>query len=273
MIACNLREASLGFPSSNKWSAGGSNTIKAIRKSRAKNVKMQKICYENLMQARFIDNIHDTIARRLCNLFEPHVVDCDNLISLDECCCILKQSKVATGIKVLKTWINGWATSYRFHEAKLLPCLFGCQDCKDNLEHYLMCPHVYALTSYLTEGVSDLPLIRWGLQYPSKINHAVISCIFSGYHAVRSDLRANPVFIEHHIRILPAPIFRRSWSVYAQAFKTESRELAIQCRQFSLPEFLMFIIAQQELARRCSQTQGRELNPVACLPVNSIVDS
>ena len=240
-IACNLKEASLGFPSSAKWSVGASNAIHAIRKSKSERIKMQKVCYDNLMQARFSNNIHETIERRLNDLFSPHVVDCVNHISLERCLVTLKESKVSVAIKVLKCWINGWATSYRYHEDKLLPCLLGCHNCKDNLEHYLVCPHLFALVSYLIEGVSDIPLIRWGLEYPSKINHAVVSCVFSGYHAIRTDLRDNPVFIEHNLRNLPSPVLRRAWSVFAQSFKVEARELGVQCHQFSLPDFLIFI--------------------------------
>ena len=85
---------------------------------------MQKICYDNLMQSRFHDNIQDTIERRLKDLFSPDVVDFENVISLARCFATLKESKVSIAIKVFKGWVNGWATSYRYHEDKLLPCLF-----------------------------------------------------------------------------------------------------------------------------------------------------
>jgi hypothetical protein len=237
-IACNLLEASLGFPNSCKWFEGASCAIHAISESKSDKIKVQKICYENLMQVHFLNNIHETIERRLNNLFSPHTLDFSNHVSLERCLATLKESKVSVVIRVLKCWINGWATSYRYHEDKLLPCLFGCSGCKDNLNHYLSCPHLFALWSYLSEGVSDLPLIRWGLLFPSKINHAVVSCVFSGYHAIRNDLRDNPVFLEHNLRTLPSPILRRAWSVFAQSFKVEARELDLQTHQFSLPEFL-----------------------------------
>ena len=240
-IAWNLREASAGFPASAKWSEGASLAISVINKSKSDRIKMQKICYDNLVQARFSDNIHDTICRRINDLFNPYTVDCSSLVSLETAWAVLKGCSMSVVIRVLKCWVNGWATSYRYHEAKLLPCMFGCSDCKDNLNHYLICPHLFALTRFLTDGVSENPLTRWGLLYPSEINFAVIACVFSGYHAIRNDLRSNPAFIAHKLRILPNPIIRTNWSVFAQSFKVEARELGVTYRQFSLPSFLNFI--------------------------------
>ena len=58
-IACNLREASRGFPSSCKWSEGGARTILAIRNSKSKATQMQKVCCEHLLQAS--DTLRDTM--------------------------------------------------------------------------------------------------------------------------------------------------------------------------------------------------------------------
>ena len=94
---------------------------------------------------------------------------------------------------------------------------------------------------FFIEGTSNDPLIRWGLLHPSKNQYHVVACIFSGYHAVRNDLRNNPVFIPHNETVLNSPLLRRSWSVFADSFKVEARELTVQHRRFSLPEFLIFI--------------------------------
>ena len=59
-------------------------------------------------------------------------------------------------LKVIKTWLNAWATSRRMHEDPILKCLFGCSDGEDNLAHYVMCPYVYALQSFLFEDTSSL---------------------------------------------------------------------------------------------------------------------
>ena len=46
--------------------------------------------------------------------------------------------------QVLKTWINSWATSHRFHERIRLPCLLGCGS-DDSLHHYLRCQRLWDL--------------------------------------------------------------------------------------------------------------------------------
>ena len=44
----------------------------------------------------------------------------------------------STSMCLLRTWSNGWFTSSRMHDSKVLPCIFGC-DADDSLCHYLKC--------------------------------------------------------------------------------------------------------------------------------------
>ena len=109
------------------------------------------------------------------------------------------------------------------------------------MQHYLQCPHLYALWVFLAGGASEDPLSRWGLINPDKLTMHYISCIFGGYHAIRHDLRTNTSFFEYSQRVLTPAQLRRAWSVFADAFKVEARELSVLCRQFSLCEFLSTI--------------------------------
>ena len=45
----------------------------------------------------------------------------------------------------LKAVGGGWTSSIRMHEAVLLPCIFGCLDCRDEYRHYLTCPILWQL--------------------------------------------------------------------------------------------------------------------------------
>ena len=45
----------------------------------------------------------------------------------------------------LKAVGGGWTTSIRMHEAVLLPCIFGCLDCRNEYRHYLTCPILWQL--------------------------------------------------------------------------------------------------------------------------------
>ena len=46
---------------------------------------------------------------------------------------------------VIKTFTNGWLTTYRMQEVPKLPCIFGCEDCKDDLLHYSCCPSLWTI--------------------------------------------------------------------------------------------------------------------------------
>jgi len=240
-IACNLREAQLGFPRDSRWHAGATSAIQTFQASTSDKVQLQRVLYCKLIEHNFVYNLPDTVKRRLETLFQPYTLDFQNAVDLEGAFGILKGCRVSDAMKVLKCWINGWATSYRYHEDKLLPCLLGCDCCKDELSHYLQCPHLFALWKFLAGSTSEVPLVRWGLIQPNKLTMQYISCIFSGYHAVRRDFRDNLMFFEYNQSVLKPAQLRRAWSVFADAFKVEARELLIYHRQFSLPDFLIYI--------------------------------
>ena len=142
-------------------------------------------------------------------MFCPFVVDCRNHANLERCFSVSRECKVADAIKVIKTLVNGWATSHRYHEEKLLPCVFGCSGCVDSLKHYMKCPALLAFRRFLACGVaSEDPLIRRGLTNPSKDTSLLTSCIFSGYHAVRRDLCELGMFFEYTQLVLHLITFR-----------------------------------------------------------------
>ena len=100
--------------------------------------------------------------RRLTSLYQPFTFDFNNSISLAASLVQLKRNRVADVMKVLKSWCNGWATSYRYHEDIKLPCLVGCVKCADSMHHYMQCPHLFALGKYLCLSTSEDPLIAGG---------------------------------------------------------------------------------------------------------------
>jgi len=55
--------------------------------------------------------------------------------------CSLLPTQVAQ--QLLRTWANGWTTSYRMHESELLNCIFGCVGEKDCLQYYLFRPALW----------------------------------------------------------------------------------------------------------------------------------
>ena len=256
-IACNLEEASLGFPNSYVWELDAVSlrsyiTTQICKSSAPEKVPIQKFIYQQLICSRFHNTLNETTMRRLDKLFQPYELDFTNTISLERCWDILKKNSASVVIRVLKSWCNGWATSYRYQEEPRLPCIFGCYGCKDELAHYLQCPHLYALCKYLHVEVDDDPIIRWGLANPSNEVNKLIACTFSGYHAVRRKFKGTHSFFEPSQPTLKPEQLRSSWSVFADSFLVEARELSFACKQFSLPDFLLFITGDRHAALPCT---------------------
>ena len=170
---------------------------------------------------------------------------------------------------------NGWATSCRFHEDKILPCLFGCAGQQDDLSHYLVCPHLFTLWSYLTNSnVSEMPLIRWGLINPCTHNLNAIACVFSGYHAVRRHFKTINQFFEHEQHELSSAQLCCARGVFAETFKVEAGELGMYTPKFSLQSFLNFMhVHDSGICATLPSITGMEVVSVDGAPCNSQTDN
>ena len=83
--------------------------------------------------------------------------------------------------KLIKTWTNSWATSHRYHELLLLPCVMGCQDGKDDLSHYAGCIQINLILGdlFLTSRLG-----RLGLWNASRDSVLTCAAVFSAYHVI-----------------------------------------------------------------------------------------
>ena len=105
---------------------------------------------------------------------------------------IARKMRAHDAMQVVKTWVNAWATSTRFHESVVLPCLFGCAEGEDRQAHYAQCPMLFYLQTQLRfDEVPACPLTRLGLASPTRNNLLCVSCSFAGYHAVKRSPRAS----------------------------------------------------------------------------------
>ena len=92
----------------------------------------------------------------------------------------------------VKTWVNAWATSTRFHESVVLRRLLGCIEGEDRQAHYAQCPMLFYLQIQIRfDEVPACPLTRLGLASPTRNNLLCVSCSFAGYHAVKRSPRAS----------------------------------------------------------------------------------
>ena len=55
-------------------------------------------------------------------------------------------------LSLLRSWVNGWPTSGRFH-SEAAGCRFGCKGGEDRLEHYCRCSRVVALQKRVLKGI------------------------------------------------------------------------------------------------------------------------
>ncbi len=165
------------------------------------------------------------------------MIDFTNYADADYAINFTKNIQPATAIKVVKTWLNGWATSARMHEEVVLPCLFGCSGKTDDLIHYLQCPHLYALCNYFFKADS-CPLIRIGFRNPTIHNLKLTACVFTAYHVLKAQIRNGHLDgMQKDTRTIHA-----AWSVFANALEAEAGEHRISYTVFSLPKFISFLV-------------------------------
>ena len=172
-------------------------------------------------------------------LFVPFFSTPGHDFSIDAAFSALLEVRGAVALKVVKTWLNGWATSDRMHEDPKLKCLLGCPDADDSQNHYVLCPHLFAFLKFLFDGISDDPLIRFGMKHPNAYMLKIISCSFSAYHLLKAKVRNGSIHM--HEGSWTQPLLRQSWSVFANALCAEAGELRIPHRAFSLAQFIRLL--------------------------------
>ena len=93
----------------------------------------------------------------------------------------------------IKTITNSWFTTRRLANAGVpqLNCIFGCEDCVDDLSHYLRCgvlwPLVCSAMKLDDSWASLVGIDRVGFPDPDPI-HIYTTCVmFKCYHAIRKN--------------------------------------------------------------------------------------
>ena len=100
----------------------------------------------------------------------------------------LKKCGARVAMSVMKSWANAWTTSSRMHEAICLPCILGCDDCTDSLNHYVICDPLWSIviscSSNQCEHLRCGPFSKLGLEASPMIWWRMLSIAFSCYHAI-----------------------------------------------------------------------------------------
>ena len=212
-----------------------------------KTNSLQKTCHSVLMGAIFPDEDEEilgvSVRRRCAKMFAPFEIDFETGVDIDEALACLKSIGSSHAMRVVKSWLNGWATSHRMHEDPQLDCLLGCSDAKDSLSHYVMCPHLYALLKYFCDETPSNPLERFGLKNPSINSLKFVSCTFSAYHALKAKVRCGQIKMQEGSKT--KILLRQAWSVFAETLAVEAGECHLSRCAFSLPKFIVFLYGMQ----------------------------
>lgn len=178
-------------------------------------------------------DLHVILTRRIKKLFDPYHVDFTNCVNLQQCINTLNTITDSARVKVVKTWLNGWATSCRIKGNFERTCLLGCPDARDSAAHYLMCPRIFAVCRFVLPTSSDDPLIRCGLCRPARESMLSVACSFYAYHALKARINS-----EFAGCILAYVDYTPFWIFFAQSFAAEAVALGISCSHFDPDSFL-----------------------------------
>ena len=118
---------------------------------------------------------------------------------------------------VMRSILNGWVTSTRYHEQILLPCVFGCKmfhpihgsGYKDCLAHYLRCPLLWKLVrDILQVEIPTSPACKLCL-FPRCSPYPIIIA-FQLYHFIKMGNRPRVLCMcnLHHVKELRELAFR-----------------------------------------------------------------
>jgi len=216
---------------------------------------LQKVVHSIIMKEIFPDTdqaqLKTLVEERCLKVFAPFELSAESGFDLDGAFATLQSLSGSQAIRILKTWLNGWATSHRMHEDPVLDCLLGCDGAKDSLPHYVMCPHLFAFVSFFFEGTSSDPLIRIGLKAPSISSFKVICCVFSAYHALKGKVRCGQIRMQTDSQT--KVVLRQAWSVFAEALAAEAGECQLSHWSFSLPKFIVCFNSDGQMRTVVSQ--------------------
>ena len=122
---------------------------------------------------------------RLVELFPELTLDLEE-VDGERMARALASLPMHTCMPVIKTYLNSWATSTRYHEENRLTCVFGCS-VSDHLSHYLRCEYLWQHISAAT-GISAADndiMARLGLVDASVTDFRILACIFLSYHSFK----------------------------------------------------------------------------------------
>eukprot|EP00972_Heterocapsa_arctica_P047620 7023676-Heterocapsa_arctica.AAC.1 len=143
-FAVNLARAHAGFPGEGALHRGASTALKKIRENAAISDSggVQKVAMGPLLLELYPPTLDSLVLKRLSSLFPEHAAFFQG-IEWQTVFRTLRTLPHHPAMCVVKTYLNSWTTTARFHEERRLPCVFGCAEGADSLPHYVACPKLW----------------------------------------------------------------------------------------------------------------------------------
>ena len=190
------------------------------RESQCNKVTVQKWAYPEFLRLLYPDDLAIVLQRRLQKIIGPNF----NPDSLAPALLIVKSLKPHIAVQVIKTWSNAWATTHRFHQARRLPCLFGCLDAPDCLNHYAFCPFVINVMeqtagTVLSRMPSHTPACMLGLENPCRTGMKGVAATFYAYHSVSLHPAARALQSMNPSQQIPTTDIQLFQQIFAGSFE------------------------------------------------------
>ena len=149
-------------------------------------------------------------------------------MNFDKSLAASKAFQTGNVMRIMKTLLNGWATSSRCQAPHICPGPFCRHAARDDQHHYLICPHFSAICKFLKRDVSILPVDTVGLKSPDKSTLIHICCVFSAYHALIAHVTNNhDTYQPPQEQQLLIGSSNKAWSLFAEAYSAEARDFVV----------------------------------------------
>jgi len=151
-----------------------------------KKFKFQRALSGFLLEKLFPDDISRTIRRRI-EKYYPELAPFVTPASLEYVRAFSLSLPASVSQQLLRSWSNGWTTSYRMNETQLHNCFFGCVGQPDRQQHYLSCPTLWGVINSLVGGeppacfLSHLCLVDCSVLSAARLVFATLS-----YHTLKN---------------------------------------------------------------------------------------
>ena len=189
-LALNLAHACSGFPGDGALHKGGTAALKSIRDLRKVSENgVQRAAMGPLLSALYPPCLEPLLVKRLSGLFPGDAVrirgtDWSAVFSS------MRQLSPHPAMCVVKSYLNAWATSVRFHEDRRLSCVLGCADSEDSMVHYMKCDRLWQIVNdSVRGGVASDSLGRLAISAPTSGHLLNLAVCFSTYHAIKVSER------------------------------------------------------------------------------------